>query len=158
MPAAETAPNTPALQLVSQYLKDLSFENVRTGKLARRSFTPMSVELRTLVTVTELGDDLHESELFLGATGKVDDQPAFIAEMSYAVVYRISGLDIDMARHFLNVEAPRLAYPHAAALLTQASAGAGLPPLWLEPLDFSLLYNIRQQEAARAGAGAASGS
>lgn len=153
MTAAEPmTSNLPALQLVAQYLKDLSFENLRTGKLAQRSFKPMGIELRTLVTVTDLGDGLHESELFMGVTGKVEDQQALIAEMTYAAVYRISGLDPDMARSFLNVEAPRLAYPHAAALLTQASAGAGLPPLWLEPLDFSLLYNIRQQEAARTGA------
>lgn len=150
---ASTAPDAPALQLVNQYLKDLSFENMRTGKLAVRNYRPMGVELRAHVAVHDLGDGLHESELFLGATGNVDGQQAFIVELTYVVIYRVANLDPDMAQAFLNVEAPRHAYPHAAALLTQAVVGAGLPPVWLEPLDFNILYGVRKQEEARKASG-----
>jgi len=147
-----TEPTTPALQLVNQYLKDLSFENMRTGKHARRDARPMSIELRTHVTVNDLGDGLQESELFLGATGSIDGQQAFIVELTYAVIYRVTNLDPDIARTFLNVEAPRHVYPHAAAILTQAVVGAGLPPVWLEPLDFNVLYAVRQREEAQKAA------
>jgi len=138
------------MRLNAQYLKDLSFESLISGRLARRDINPMAIELRAKVEVHDLGDDIKESELFLGLTGRIDGKPAFVAELTYAVAYHVINMDIDMARIFLHVEAPRLAYPHAAALLTQAAAGAGLPPVWLDPVDFNALYQMHLKDNARA--------
>jgi preprotein translocase subunit SecB len=146
-----------ALQLTAQYLKDLSFENLIPAQMARRNLRPLNIEVRALITVTDLGDGLHESELFLGATGKIDGQPAFVAELTYAASYLVANVEPDIARTFLNVEAPRHAYPHAAALLTATAAGAGLPPVWLDPLDFNGLYQVRLRDEAR-NAAVASGA
>jgi len=140
----------PSMRLNAQYLKDLSFESLISGKLARRGIDPMAIELRAKVEVHNLGDNIKESELFLGLTGRIDGKPAFVAELTYAVAYHVINMDADMARVFLYVEAPRLAYPHAAALLTQTAAGAGLPPVWLDPVDFNALYQMHLKDTARA--------
>jgi preprotein translocase subunit SecB len=151
---ASASPQLPTVTLTAQYLKDLSFENLIPGKLARRDLKPMTIELRVTVNVSAIGDDLHETELFLGLTGKLEGQPAFIAELSYAAVHHLSRMDPAMARVFLNVEAARNVYPYAGAILSQTAAGAGLPPLWLDPVDFNALYNSRRADEERARAAA----
>jgi preprotein translocase subunit SecB len=138
------------VRLSAQYLKDLSFENLIPAKLARREIKPMAIEVRAKVAVIDLGDELWEAELFLGLTGRIDGKPAFVAELTYGVAYQVTNMDADTTRVFLHVEAPRLAYPHAASVLTQAAAGAGLPPVWLDPIDFNVLYQMQLKDAARA--------
>jgi len=144
----------PTITLTAQYLKDFSFENLIPGKLARHALKPMTIELRVSVEVHDIGDDMQETELFLGLTGKIDGEAAFIAELSYAAAHHIARVDPAMAEAFLNVEVARNIFPYAAAILSQTAAGAGLPPVWLDPVDFNALYNSRRadQERARAGA------
>jgi preprotein translocase subunit SecB len=139
-PAAQ---EVPAIALMAQYLKDLSFENLIPGRLARRELKPMTMEVRAAVEVRDCGDDLHETELFVGLTAKIDGEPAFIAELTYGASHHIVHVDPEMMRRYLNVEVARNIFPYAAAILSQTAAGAGMPPVWLDPVDFVALYNSR---------------
>ena|SRR5258708_1365440 len=145
MGSSDPAPSAlPTITLTAQYLKDFSFENLIPGRLARHEMKPMSIELRATVNVHELGNDLHETELFLGLTGKIDGETAFIAELTYGASHHIVRVDPQMAEVFLYVEAARNVFPYATAILSQTAAGAGLPPVWLDPVDFMGLFNARR--------------
>ena len=57
----------------------------------------------------------------------------------------------DQAHPFLFAEAPRLLFPFARAIISDAVRDAGFQPLMLEPIDFTALYiQQREQQAASA--------
>ena len=55
---------------------------------------------------------------------------------------------------FLLIEAPRLIFPFARQVVADAVAGAGFPPLLLDPIDFAGAY-MAQLQAAQDAAGEA---
>jgi preprotein translocase subunit SecB len=143
-------PNAAVISIGAQYVKDLSFENRMNPHFARRVNTGIDLSLAVLVTVESYGQDVYESELRLSTTGKIAGETSFIAELTYAIAYTIRNMDEAMAQTFLNVEAPRHAFPYAAAILTQAITAAGMPPVWFDPVDFAALYNARLADQAQA--------
>jgi preprotein translocase subunit SecB len=148
-----SAPPTAAVPTISfraQYLKDLSFESLLSGKLARRELRPIQMELRASVAVNDLGEGIRETVLFLGLTGRLDGERAFIAEITYGASYHMANLDEEVAGSFLHVEVARNIFPYAASILSQTAAGAGMPAIWLDPIDFNGLYRANRAEAERA--------
>ncbi|MBI1778307.1 MAG: protein-export chaperone SecB [Proteobacteria bacterium] len=149
---------TPTITFRAQYLKDLSFESLLSGKMARRELRQMEMQLRATVAINDLGDGIRETELFLGLTGRLDGEQAFIAELTYAASYHMINLEEEVARSFLNIEVARNIFPYAAAILSQTAASAGLPPVWLEPIDFNGLYRALCADEERAAAARAASS
>lgn len=143
-------PNTAHVSIQAQYVKDLSFENRMNPHFARRVKAGIDLSLAVTVNVEPYGDDVYESELHLSAIGRIAGEASFIAELTYAITYRIRNMDDGMMRTFLNVEAARHAFPYAAAILTQAVTSAGMPSIWFDPVDFSALYNARLADEAQA--------
>jgi len=59
---------------------------------------------------------------------------------------------------FLMIEAPRLLFPFARQVISEAVSSTGFPPLMLDPIDFASAY-MAQVEAAQQGAeGGSNGS
>lgn len=55
----------------------------------------------------------------------------------------------------LLVEAPRLIFPYARQIVSEAVTNAGFPPLLLDPIDFASAYvaQLEQAQAQQAPAG-----
>jgi preprotein translocase subunit SecB len=50
----------------------------------------------------------------------------------------------------LLIEAPRLLFPFARAIIADVTSNGGLPPLMMQPIDFSVLYRSRLEQMAQA--------
>lgn len=136
----------PAVGIISQYVKDLSVENPNAPESYQWQDQPQ-VDIQFNIGSRNLGPEVHEVELKITLSSKHEGGTAFIVELAYCGLVGIRNLSEDQAHPFLFAEAPRILFPFARRIVSDAVRDAGYPPLMLEPIDFNGLYV--QQLAAR---------
>jgi len=144
-PAANGEDTSPAIGLISQYVKDLSVENPNAPESYQWTEAPeMHVDFN--IGARSVGQDVHEVELKINVTSKGPQGTAFIVELAYAALIGIRNVPDDQAHPFLFAECPRLVFPFARRIIADAVRDAGYPPLMLEPIDFNGLYYSQLQQ------------
>jgi preprotein translocase subunit SecB len=155
-----SAPNGSAdaaagVQLIinAQYTKDLSFENPRAPQSLVQQKAAPEVSLEVDVKARNLAPELYEVLLTTSAEAKVDGEPVFIAQLTYAGVVTIknAGTD-DVLNAMIFIETPRLLFPFARNIIATATRDGGFPPLLINPIDFVALH--RRQAQAKPASGA----
>ena len=137
----------PAAGMISQYVKDLSFENPNAPAIFQ-SQEPPAIDVQFNIGSGQVGEEVHEVTLKIDAKAEMNGQVAFIVDLSYAGLFGFRNVPADQIQPFLLGEAPRLLFPFARRVLADAVRDGGFPPLLLEPIDFGQLY--LQQQAAQA--------
>ncbi len=144
------------MQILGQYIRDLSFENVVAQKgLATGDVQP---DMQIQVSLDGRGRAVqNQYEVFLKvkatSVNKADSAPMFILELDYAGVFHVEGVPEDQLHAFLMIECPRMLFPFVRRIVSDVTRDGGFPPLNLDPIDFVQLY---RQEAARRAAAAQS--
>jgi preprotein translocase subunit SecB len=140
----------PAVGMLSQYIKDMSVENPN----APTSFTWESqpqIDVQVNITVNAVNEEVHEVTLSLSTKATGDEGVRFGVELEYATLFGVRNVPAEQAHQFLYGEAPRLMFPFARRIISDATRDAGYPPLVLEPIDFNSLY-LHQLAQAQATA------
>ncbi len=136
----------PAIRVVGQYVKDLSFENPGAPDSLRAAGQP-TIDLAVDVQAHAMDENLFEVSLVISARATRENKPVFIVELTYTGLFQIQNVDAAARDAFLLIECPRLIFPFARRILSDSTRDGGFPPLMLEPVDFAALY--RQQMAKR---------
>ena len=143
----------PKVNLLAQYVRDLSFENVAATKgQAQQSGRP-DIKVTVNLDTKDRGEGRHEVGMKLSATAKSGEETAFIAELDYAGVFTVGGVPDTHLRPFLLIECPRILFPFARRVLADVTRDGGYPPLMLDLIDFAQIY--RQEIERRRSAGEA---
>ena len=71
----------------------------------------------------------------------------FVAELTYAGVFTLSGLPDNALEPVLLVECPRILFPFARNILSDVTRDGGFPPVLLQPIDFVALWQSRRAQA-----------
>ena len=145
-PMANGADTSPQIGLITQYVKDLSFENPNAPAVYQWQTQP-NIDVQFNIGADRLGDDLHEVALKMEVKATTDNGTAFAVELLYAGLFGMRNIPEDQVQPFLLAEAPRLLFPFARRVLADAVRDGGFPPLVLDPIDFNSLY-LQQAEAA----------
>ena len=145
-PLANGADTAPAAGLISQYVKDLSFENPNAPAIYQSQVAP-GIDVQFNIGAGQIGDEVHEVVLKIEVRAESEGTVAFIVDLTYAGLFGLRNVPDEHVQPFLLGEGPRLLFPFARRVLADAVRDGGFPPLLLEPIDFSQLY-IQQQEAA----------
>lgn len=143
----------PQAGIMAQYIKDLSFENPEAPKsLQQMGDQQPKIEINVNVTATQTGEETYEVSLQVTATANHEDKKIFIVELVYAGLFAIRNVDQQNLQLFLLIECPRILFPFARRILADVTRDGGLPPLMLDPIDFSALYqqHMANQQAAAA--------
>lgn len=151
--AQPTAPQVP-LAVIAQYIKDLSFENPRAPSVFSSTTPPQSAASVTVGT-RQLAERTYEVTLNMRIEGKVNNEPAYIVELSYGGVFAIGAVPNELIEPLLMVEAPRLLFPFARGVAASATREGGFPQILINPIDFGAMYRNRIQQAAAKAAAAA---
>jgi preprotein translocase subunit SecB len=155
-PAANGADTAPAVGLLSQYVKDFSFENPNAPAIYQNPTAP-AIDVQFNIGSGKVAEDVHEVVLKIEVRAQSDAQTAFIVDLSYAGLFGIRNVPEGEALDgFLLGEAPRLLFPFARRVLADAVRDGGFPPLMLEPIDFAGIY-IQQRAANEVGLGEVAG-
>ena len=150
-PLANGADEAPAAGLISQYVKDLSFENPNAPAVYQNQ-TPPAIDVQFNIGAAQVGDEVHEVVLKIDVRAEVEGQVAFIVDLSYAGLFGVRNVPVEQLQPFMLGEAPRLLFPFARRVLADGVRDGGFPPLLLEPIDFGALY-LQQAEARDAEVG-----
>ena len=150
-PLANGADTSPAAGMISQYVKDLSFENPNAPAIYQQQTAP-AVDVQFNIAANQVAEDVHEIVLRIEVKAEIEGQVAFLVDLSYAGLFGLRNFPAEHLQPFLLGEAPRLVFPFARRVLADAIRDGGFPPLLLEPIDFNGLY-LAQQEQAEASAG-----
>ncbi|HKX64051.1 MAG TPA: protein-export chaperone SecB [Rhizomicrobium sp.] len=143
----QAQPAVPNLQVVGQYIKDLSFEN--PGATSGITDRPQ-IELAVDLNATRLGDkDMFEVELKIRVDAKSDGRPLFLLELAYAGVFRLTNVpDTGTQQLILLIQAPHMLFPFVRRIVADVVRDGGMPPLMIEPIDFMALYQARVAQQA----------
>ena len=144
-PADQT--DAPRMTIVSQYVKDLSFENPRAPLSLQPGQARPEVQIRVDVRVETMEAERYEVSLQLHVEAKAGDETAFMVELTYGGVFGLLNIPQDSLQPLLLIECPRLLFPFARRVVADATRDGGFPPLLIEPIDFAPLYRRRQQQA-----------
>ena len=146
----------PQAGIITQYTKDLSFENPNAPAVFQWQGQPQ-IDVNFNINANTVGDDVHEVVLHINVTAQAADRVAFQVELAYAGLFALRNIPATDLQPFLLAEAPRLLFPFARRVLADAVRDGGFPPLMLEPIDFGQLY-LQQQAAKAQGAEGAAGT
>ena len=137
----------PSLQIMVQYVRDLSFENPGAPNFGG---TQPEIGINANVGARKLSDTDYEVGLKFRIEAKSEDSVQFIAELEYCGVFRIVNIPEEEIRPVMLIEAPRQLFPFARRVLADATRDGGYPPIMLDPIDFLALYQ-QGQAAEEAG-------
>ena len=145
----------PQVGIISQYVKDLSFENPNAPAVYQWQGQPQ-IEVGFNIGATQLNDEIHEVTLKVEVRSALDGQTAFVVDLLYAGLVGLRNVPAEQLQPFLLAEAPRILFPFARQIVNQTVQDGGFPPLLLEPIDFGALFMQRMaQHLAEQGGGTA---
>ena len=152
------AENTQAMrQLImhAQYIKDLSFENPNAPNVLTENTAQPDVEIGVNVGAKMIGEGQFEVLLNLTAKAKAEDTALFLVDLTYAGVVSAPNTPEDELNPLIMIEAPRLLFPFARAIVSDMTRDGGFMPLNIQPVDFVAVYqhNLARQQEAQAGSG-----
>jgi preprotein translocase subunit SecB len=144
---AQSRPNALPIVINAQYVKDFSFENPNAPQTLLPGQPAPQVSVGVDVRGQQVGENLHEVVLDMRCEAKVGENTAFLVELSYAGLFTIQGIPEEHVRAVLLIEAPRLLFPFARAIVADATRDGGYPPLMINPIDFTELYRRQMSQS-----------
>lgn len=145
------------LNVLNQFVRDLSFENILAQKGASGELHP-DIQVKVNLDARKRdGDDQYESAIKIAIESADKNNPEtkiFLLEIDYAGVFRITGVPEEQIHPFLLIECPRLLFPFLRRIVSDVTRDGGFPPLNLETIDFAALYRqeLARRQAESAGA------
>ena len=142
------------LTVVSQYVKDLSFENPGgPDSLLTLKEVPHGT-VRVDVRVQPRTPPEIEIVLFLAVEAKAGDKVVYVTECEYGGIFRLGRVSQESVLPLIMIEAPRLLFPFARQIIANAITAGGFPPLLINPIDFAALYRDKREEMLKQSGGA----
>ena len=137
--------------ILAQYIKDFSVENPSAPQVFQWQVQPQ-LDVQFNINVEKASDEIHEVTLKMEVAARSENGVHFVIDLSYAGLFGIRNAPQDALPPFLLIEAPRLLFPFARQIISDATANAGFPPLLIDPIDFTQAY-MAQVQAAQQQAG-----
>ncbi|KLE31127.1 protein-export chaperone SecB [Aurantiacibacter gangjinensis] len=155
-PAGNGADTAPTAGIISQYVKDLSVENPKAPQSFRWKDAPQ-MDVQFNIAATKVSEEVTELGLRITVTAKAEEGTAYIVDLTYCGLVGLRNMREEQAHAFLYAEAPRMLFPFARRVVSDAIRDAGFQPLMLDPIDFNGLYvqQLQQKRAAEAAGQAA---
>lgn len=136
----------PSLNILAQYIKDLSFENPGAPQSLKAREKAPEININVNVNANPLADKDFDVLLTLNAEAKAENKTLFQVELTYGGVFRIDGFPQEHMLPVLFIECPRLLFPFARQIVADATRNGGFPPLLVDPIDFGQMFAQRMSE------------
>ena len=149
--------NPPKMNILAQYVRDLSFENILAQKGVDGELNP---EMQVNVNIDakkRTADNQFDViiKLRVDSTSKGTNDILFVLELDYGGVFQIENIPEDQLHPYLLIECPRMLFPFLRRIVSDITRDGGFPPLNLENIDFLKLYKQemeRRKNAAKENA------
>lgn len=146
----------PKMNILAQYVRDLSFENILAQKGVDGELNPeiqVNVNIDAKKRTTDKQFDVIV-KLRVDSKSKNTNNVLFVLELDYGGVFQIENIPDDQLHPYLLIECPRMLFPFLRRIVSDITRDGGFPPLNLENIDFLKLYRQeierRKQEDEKA--------
>jgi preprotein translocase subunit SecB len=132
----------PKMNILAQYVRDLSFENILAQKGIDGELNPemqVNVNIDAKKRTTDNQFDVI-IKLRVDSTSKGTNDILFVLELDYGGVFQIENIPEDQLHPYLLIECPRMIFPFLRRIVSDITRDGGFPPLNLENIDFLKLY------------------
>ena len=140
----------PKMRIMSQYIRDMSFENIAAQKGTGGSTQPQ-IGVQVNLDANKKSETQYEVMIKLNINAEADGNSVFLMECEYAGLFEIENVPQEQLHPYLMIECPRMIFPFVRRIVSDVTRDGGYPPLNLETIDFLSLYRQellrRQQEA-----------
>ncbi|MEE2860223.1 MAG: protein-export chaperone SecB [Paracoccus sp. (in: a-proteobacteria)] len=143
----------PRMQILAQFIRDLSFENAVAQKGAPQGEVQPEITVQVSLDARKRGSETQYEVITkyrVTSTNKTEGSTLFLAELDYGGVFQIEGVPQDQLHPFLMIECPRMLFPFVRRIISDLTRDGGFPAFNMDPVDFVALY--RQELARRAQA------
>ncbi|MBT8412647.1 MAG: protein-export chaperone SecB [Octadecabacter sp.] len=149
----QTQPVMPKMQVLGQFVRDMSFENIAAQNSVQSQIQPdiqVQVALDARKRTTEDQFDVIMKLKIESKTKDDEPQSIFLLELEYGGIFKVENVQQEQLHPFLLIECPRMLFPFVRRIVSDVTRDGGYPPLNLDTIDFLALY--RQQLAQRTAA------
>lgn len=141
------------MQVLGQYVRDLSFENIVAQKGITNAEVQPDIQVQVSLDARKRAVE-HQYEVInkfrVTSKNKADRAPLFLLELDYGAIFHIEGVPEEQLHPFLLIECPRMVFPFIRRIISDVTRDGGFPPLNIDTVDYLGLY--RQELARRAQA------
>jgi preprotein translocase subunit SecB len=141
----------PGIRVLTQFIRDLSFENPRAPDVLRGGAAQPQIDMGVEMNARGRDDGLFEVDLKLSARANREDGTVFFVELLYGGLFAIEGVPPEEMEPVLLVECPRFLFPFARRVIADVTTDGGFPPFLLDPIDFAGVYAARKAQAEAEG-------
>jgi len=134
------------LSILTQYVKDLSFESPGAPLSLRPREKAPAININVNVNANPMAENDYDVVLTLTAVAKDGDTVLFNVELVYGGVFRVSGFPQEHVLPLVFVECPRMLFPFARQIVAECTRNGGFPPLMIDPIDFARMFQQRMAE------------
>ena len=150
--AAGQQANPIKMNVLAQFVRDMSFENILAQKGVQGEVQP-DVQLQVNLDAKKRNvENQYEVILKIHVTSKAKESgdTLFVLELEYAGVFLVENVPADQLTPFLLIECPRMLFPFVRRIVSDVTSDGGFPPLNLETIDFHQLYRTELARRAQA--------
>ena len=130
------------MQILGQFIKDLSFENIAAQESKQGTGTP-NIEVKINLDASKrTQDDQYNSSIKISVESKdtKTNKNIFLLELDYGGIFQIENIPDDQLHPFLMIECPRMLFPFVRRVVHDVTRDGGYPPLNLDSIDFLAMY------------------
>ena len=133
----------PHLNILNQYIKDLSYENPQSANSIQSNKEISNVSLDMNASFQSYDKDCIGVTLKIICNSTFEKEKLFYLELDYFGFFKIVN-NLSFAEEILTNEAVRLIFPFARSIIANLTQNGGSVPILLDNVDFSLLKKINQ--------------
>jgi preprotein translocase subunit SecB len=130
------------MQILGQFIKDLSFENIAAQESKQGTGTP-NIEVKINLDASKrTQDDQYNSSIKISVESKdtKSNKNIFFLEVDSGGIFKIENIPDDQLHPFLMIECPRMLFPFVRRVVHDVTRDGGYPPLNLDSIDFLAMY------------------
>ena len=135
------------IKLLSQFVKDMSFEKKETFAY----FTEEDFKGKTDFALNIEIDNKQRDEnqimvsLFVNLEAKINQKTAFILEMTYCGLFNFPNVTEDLLEKQIKIECPKMLFPYIRRLISQTMIESGMPNIDIKNINFFDLYKAKKK-------------
>lgn len=136
------APKPLKMQVLAQYIRDMSFENILAQKGISGDVQPdiaVQVNIDAKKRPIENQYEVIIKTKIVSKT-KEKSEPIFLLELDYGGIFHIENIPDDQLHPYLMIECPRMIFPFLRRVVSDVTRDGGFPALNLDSIDFVQLY------------------
>jgi len=129
----------PEYEILSQFIKDLSFESPSTPQIffEKPPQTQPSLNVNLEIKTQKIGEELYEVILGIKVNNTVGQKPLFVIDLAYGAVVAIRNKDEEKIKDYLTKATPAHIFPFIREIIASLTRESGFAPFVLAPIDFS---------------------